>query len=100
METPNLEQADIIGSGLFGIVKRETINQGDLNSIRVARKILNIKKVNNKINQKVEEEIKIIKKRIQDMNNLVKKNLENCNITKYYDDITDEDGKLSFKMEL
>ena len=100
METPNLEQADIIGSGLFGIVKRETINQGDKNSIRVARKILNIKKVKNKINQNIDEEIKIIKKRIQYMNNLVKKNLENCNITKYYDDITDEDGKLSFKMEL
>ena len=38
METPKQKQDDIIGSGLFGIVKRETIIQKD-KTYRVAKKI-------------------------------------------------------------
>ena len=45
METPKEKKEDIIGSGLFGKVKRETDNQNKSNSIRVAQKVLNIKKL-------------------------------------------------------
>ena len=99
METPKEKKEDIIGSGLFGIVKRETDNQNKSNSIRVAQKVINIKKIDNKINHLQEVIIKI-KKRILMMNNLVKKNVQNCNITKYNDVISVNDDKLSFKMEL
>ena len=63
METPKQKQDDIIGSGLFGIVKRETIIQED-KTYRVAKKILNIKKINDKINKQISEEIKKTKARI------------------------------------
>ena len=99
METPKEKKEDIIGSGLFGIVKRETDNQNKSNIIRVAQKVINIKEIDNKINHPQEVIVKI-KKRILMMNNLVKKNVQNCNITKYNDDISVNDDKLSFKMEL
>ena len=72
METRKEKKEDIIGSGLFGIVKRETGNQNKSNSIRVAQKVIDIKKIDNKINHLQEVIIKI-KKRILMMNNLVKK---------------------------
>ena len=104
METPRQKQEkqeDLVGSGIFGTVVRETHSQNDKSSSRVAKKTINLKKLNNKINQQIEEEIKKkVKNKIIEMSNIVEKNLEKCNITKYYDDITDNNGKLSFKMEL
>ena len=99
METPKQKQDDIIGSGLFGIVKRETIIQKD-KTYRVAKKILNIQKIKDKINKQISEEIKNTKARITQISKLVKNHIENCNITQYYDDTIDIDGKLAFKMEL
>ena len=100
MESNNQKSTDLIGSGLFGEVKRETVSQNDNKLIRVAKKTLNIKKVSNLINKQVEEYIKKTKERITEISNLVKDNYGNCNITKYYVDSKSTDGKLSFKMEL
>ena len=100
MESNNQKSTDLIGAGLFGEVKRETVSQGDKKLIRVAKKTLNIKKVSNLINKQVEEYIKKTKERITEISNLVKDNYGNCNITKYYVDSSSTDGKFSFKMEL
>ena len=100
MDSNNQKSTDLIGTGLFGEVKRETISQNDKKLIKVAKKTLNIKKESNLTNKQVEEYIKKTKERITTISNLVKDNYGNCNITKYYGDSTPTDGKLSFKMEL
>ena len=100
MESTNKKSKDIIGGGLFGEVKRENINLSDKTIIRVAKKTLNIQKVNNLIKQQVEDYIQKTKERIKEISDLVKDNYGNCNITKYYPDTTDADGKISLKMEL
>ena len=74
MESNNQKSTDLIGAGLFGEVKRETVSQGDKKLIRVAKKTLNIKKVSNLINKQVEEYIKKTKERITEISNLVKDN--------------------------
>ena len=89
-----MESSNVIGNGYFGSVIKEKINN---NKIR-AKKTINIKKFNDKIVQTSEEVIKGINNIILKMNEIV--NEKNCNITKYYDDITVEDGKISFKMEI
>lgn len=80
METHKQKQDDIIGSGLFGIVKRETIIQKD-KTYRVAKKILNLKKINDKINKQISEEIKKTKERISLISKIVKENRGICKIT-------------------
>ena len=100
MAINNQKSSDIIGAGLFGEVKKEINFQSDKTAYRVAKKTLNIKKVSDKINNKLNEYIKKTKERIIEISNLVKDNFGNCNITKYYDDPTDIDGKISFKMQL
>ena len=100
MAINNQKSSDIIGSGLFGEVKKEINFQSDKTAYPVAKKTLNIKKVSDKINNKLNEYIKKTKERIMEISNLVKDNFGNCNITKYYDDPTDIDGKISFKMQL
>ena len=100
MAINNQKSSDIIGSGLFGEVKKEINFQSDKTAYPVAKKTLNIKKFSDKINNKLNEYIKKTKERIIEISNIVKDNFGNCNITKYYDDPTDIDGKISFKMEL
>ena len=61
METPRQKQEkqeDLVGSGIFGTVVRETHSQNDKSSSRVAKKTIDPKGLNDEINQQIEEEIK------------------------------------------
>ena len=80
------------------MIKEEPNNQDKI-KIKILQKTLNLKKINNKINQRAEEMNKKIKVRIQEFNEKIKKYENNSNLIKYYDNNIDEDGKLSFTME-
>ena len=91
-----MNKAEILGTGIFGEVRKELDNE---KGKEIAKKTINIQKIENLEEQKREELIEKIKKKIERIYKICQKNVQ-CNFNSYDGEAKDKDNMLSIKMEL
>jgi len=92
----NLNKVEILGTGIFGEVRKELDNE---KGKEIAKKTINIQKIENLEEQKREELIEKIKKKIERMYKICQKKVQ-CNFNSYDGEAKDKDNMISIKMEL
>ena len=96
MSSSNINKVEILGTGIFGEVRKELDNE---KGKEIAKKTINIQKIENLEEQKREELIEKIKKKIERIYKICQKNVQ-CNFNSYDGEAKDKDNMLSIKMEL